>query len=443
MERLLKLVLSSIVRRGSLQVTTASGAKYSFGDGTGEPVEVRFANRTAQRGILLDPELRLGEAYMDGSFVVERGTISDFLEVMLQNLGLQRAIPLARTMVQWRKLMQALLQWNGRSASRRNAAHHYDVDLRIYRLFLDPDLQYSCAYYEKNDYTLEQAQSAKKRHIAAKLLLKPGQRILDIGSGWGGLGLYLARSSGARVTGVTLSKEQLAVAQARTLVEADLTDSVDFRLQDYRDVNERYDRIVSVGMFEHVGVRFYYIYFGVIARALEDDGIALLHSIGRSDRPYYTNPWIARYIFPGGYIPSLSEVLPAIERVGLLVTDIEILRLHYAETLKAWRERFLAQREEAERLCDQRFIRMWEFYLAASEIAFRDQNLMVFQIQMTKRQGVVPITRDYIAREEQRLHLVETRQRQALGDARIETDPSLDAKRLQPKTGMRHVHRHV
>jgi cyclopropane-fatty-acyl-phospholipid synthase len=234
--------------------------------------------------------------------------------------------------------------------------------------------------------------------------------VLDIGSGWGGLALYLADICGARVTGITLSRQQHAFAQVRAN-EKGLSDKVEFRLQDYRDLSEKFDRIVSVGMFEHVGVGFYDAFFRKCHDLLDDQGVMLLHSIGRSEGPNVTNPWIAKYIFPGGYIPALSEVLPAIERAGLLVTDIEILRLHYAETLKAWRERFLAQREQVERLYDQRFVRMWEFYLAASEMAFREQGMMVFQMQLTKRQGIVPMTRDYMAREEARLRMLESRSR--------------------------------
>ncbi len=267
-------------------------------------------------------------------------------------------------------------------------------------------MQYSCAYFETPDSTLDDAQLAKKRHLAAKLLVKPDQRVLDIGSGWGGLGLYLAEMTGAKVTGVTLSEEQLGVANARA-GELNLTNRAKFRLQDYRETPGPFDRIISVGMFEHVGVDYYDTYFKRCAELLTDDGVMMLHAIGRPEGPGITNPWVAKYIFPGGYIPALSEVLPAIERSGLLVADIEILRLHYAETLKAWRERFLARREEAAKLYDERFVRMWEFYLAASEMSFRKQNCMVFQIQLTKKQDTVPLTRDYIAREEQRLRGVE------------------------------------
>ena len=263
--------------------------------------------------------------------------------------------------------------------------------------------------------TLDDAQLAKKRHLAAKLLLHPGDRVLDIGSGWGGLGLYLAEMTGADVTGVTLSTEQLQVSNARA-AEKNLSASAKFFLEDYRDISGPFERIVSVGMFEHVGVDFYETYFRRCAELLSDDGVMVLHSIGRSEGPDVTNPWITKYIFPGGYIPALSEVLPAIERAGLLVCDIEILRMHYAETLKAWRERFMARREEAVRLYDERFARMWEFYLACSEMSFRKQNMMNFQIQLSKRQGVVPITRDYVTREEARLRGVEARQAAAAAD---------------------------
>jgi cyclopropane-fatty-acyl-phospholipid synthase len=354
---------------------------------------------------LLDPELRLGEAYMDGSFVVEQGSIADVLAVVL---GQDRTGIPKWAKPQWylRYFYRRLQQFNPRRRSKRNVAHHYDLDGRLYSLFLDADRQYSCAYFEHPGQSLDDAQLAEKRHLAAKLLLQPARRVLDIGCGWGGLGLYLAEMTDAQVTGITLSHEQLAVANSRAS-EKGLSDHAAFRLQDYRDVEGKFDRIVSVGMFEHVGVSFYDTFFRKCANLLADDGVMLLHSIGRSDGPDATSPWIAKYIFPGGYVPSLSEVLPRIEKYGLLVTDIEILRLHYAETLKAWRERFLAHREEVERIYDRRFVRMWEFYLACSEMAFREQALMVFQIQLTKRQDIVPMTRDYIGREENRLRAAE------------------------------------
>jgi cyclopropane-fatty-acyl-phospholipid synthase len=421
MDRLLQFLLKTFIRRGTFKVTTARGATFTAGDGTGKTVAVRFTRPSAEWGILLDPELKLGEAYMDGSFVVEEGTIADVLEIAL---GQNSEVPQwARPQWVIRFFARRLAQFNPRRRSRQNVAHHYDLDGRLYSLFLDADRQYSCAYFETPETTLDDAQLAKKRHISAKLLAGLGApagrlsardlRVLDIGCGWGGLGLYLAEVAGADVTGVTLSQEQYAIANERA-AEKGLTERARFNLQDYRDVQGPFDRIVSVGMFEHVGVDHYATFFRQCAKLLADDGVMVLHSIDRSEGPGITNPWIAKYIFPGGYIPSLSEVLPRIEKAGLLVTDIEILRLHYAETLKAWRERFLAHREEVERIYDQRFVRMWEFYLASSEMSFREQNMMVVQIQLTKRQGVVPMTRDYIAANEKLLRNAEGQQRPPL-----------------------------
>lgn len=411
MDRLLRYFLQQFIRRGAMTFTTARGTRFSCGDGTGERVKARFLTADAERRVLLNPELALGEVYMDGSFVIEDGSIADALAILMN----QPEILPRWARLQWflRYLVRHARQFNPRRRSLDNVAHHYDLDGRLYSLFLDADKQYSCGYFETSDATLDDAQLAKKRHLAAKLLIRPGDRVLDIGSGWGGLGLYLAEMTGASLTGVTLSTEQLQVANARA-AEQNLASSARFFLEDYRDIPGPFERIVSVGMFEHVGVDFYETYFRGCADLLTDDGVMVLHSIGRSEGPDVTNPWITRYIFPGGYIPALSEVTRAIERAGLLVCDIEILRLHYAETLKAWRERFMARREEAVRLYDERFARMWEFYLACSEMSFRKQNMMNFQIQLTKRQGVVPITRDYIGDAEARLRGVERRQRPRL-----------------------------
>jgi len=404
-DRLLVILLRQIIRRGSFSVTTARGSTYTFGDGSGMPVAVRFTTTKAERAVLLDPELKLGECYMDGSLVVEHGSIADVIAILLRqapvtipNWALPRLV---------RYLFRRLQQFNLRNRARHNVAHHYDLDGRLYSLFLDGDQQYSCAYFESPGQSLDDAQLAKKRHLAAKLQVQPGATVLDIGCGWGGLALYLAEIAGAQVTGITLSQEQYHRAQNRA-AERGRTQNTLFRLVDYRDVEGCFDRIVSVGMFEHVGISFYDTFFGRCAELLSDDGVAVLHTIGRRGRPSITNPWIAKYIFPGGYIPALSEVLPAIERAQLIVTDVEIMQLHYAETLKAWRERFLAHRDEVVRLYDQRFVRMWEFYLACSEMAFREGDMVVFQIQMTKRKGVTPETRDYIAREEARLRGIET-----------------------------------
>jgi len=406
MDRLLQLVLASIVRTGSFRVTTARGRSFTLGDGSGKPAAVRFKTTWALLRVLLDPELRLGESYMDGTLVVEDGTLADVLAIAMSQNGAARSPPMAGPLFLARFVRRRVQQFNRRGRARKNVAHHYDLDSRLYSLFLDADRQYSCGYFEDRDQSLDDAQLAKKRHLAAKLLARPGQRVLDIGCGWGGLTLYLAEMCGVSVRGITLSQEQLALSRARA-EEKSLDHAVDFRLEDYRDVVGRFDRIVSVGMFEHVGLGFYETYFRKCAELLADDGVILLHSIGRSEGPSVTNPFIAKYIFPGGYIPALSEVMRAVERAGLLVTDVEILRLHYAETLKAWRERFLAHSEEVERLYDARFARMWEFYLASSEMAFRHQNMMVMQIQLTKVQGVVPPTRNYIGQEEQRLRAIE------------------------------------
>ncbi len=299
--------------------------------------------------------------------------------------------------------------------ARRNVAHHYDLDGRLYSLFLDADRQYSCAYFETPDQSLDDAQLAKKRHLAAKLIVEEqparARHRLRLGRAW----RSISRNSAAPTSPASRCRSEQWQRANERAVEKNLTHSVDFRMQDYRDLREKFDRIVSVGMFEHVGVDLLRRVFPQMPPSCSsDDGVMLLHSIGRSEGPNVTNPWIAKYIFPGGYIPALSEVLPSIERAGLLITDIEILRLHYAETLQAWRERFLAHREEVERLYDQRFVRMWEFYLAASEMAFREQAMMVMQIQLTKRQDVVPITRDYIAHEEARLRALERGQRPPL-----------------------------
>jgi cyclopropane-fatty-acyl-phospholipid synthase len=406
MDRLLHFCLQRYVRHGALRVTTANGTSFDCGDATGDPVAVRFATKAAQWRILLDPEMALGELYMDQTLLVERGSIADLLAILLSQPDL--ATPgWGKLQHVWRYVTRHIQQFNSRKRSRRNVAHHYNLDGRLYALFLDADRQYSCAYYESPDASLDDAQLAKKRHLAAKLLIRPGMNVLDIGCGWGGMALYLAEMTRANATGITLSEEQLGAAQNRA-AEKDLSASAKFRLEDYRDTKGPFDRIISVGMFEHVGVDYYDTFFRHCADLLGDDGVMMLHSIGRPEGPGITSPWIDKYIFPGGYIPALSEVLPAIERAGLLVNDIEILRLHYAETIKAWRSRFLARREEAERLYDARFVRMWDFYLASSEMSFRKQAMMNFQIQLSKRQGVVPMTRDYIGREEQRLRGIET-----------------------------------
>jgi cyclopropane-fatty-acyl-phospholipid synthase len=302
-----------------------------------------------------------------------------------------------------RFLLRHLTTRNTRSRSRENVAHHYDLDDRLYALFLDQDWQYSCAYFETPEQDLDAAQLAKKRHVAAKLLIEPQHRVLDIGCGWGGLCLYLTEVAQAReALGVTLSREQLEVANRRAQ-EAGAGERARFALQDYRDVNGEFDRIVSVGMFEHIGPRFFARFFENCHRLLREDGVMLLHTIGCSDGPNHPNPWLNRYIFPGGYLPALSEIVPVVEKAGLIVTDVEVLRLHYAKTLQAWRERFMSRRAEAAALYDERFCRMWEFYLAMSQAAFEHQDVVVFQLQIARRQDAVPLTRDYMEHQKARL----------------------------------------
>ena len=388
----LQRLLTRLIRIGSLTVVLPSGEALRVGEaGAADAVRMRIRDYRTMWRLATYPGLALGEAYMDGGVTLERGTVWDLLDLAGRNLSLRPPPRRGRLARLWRRIEQA----NDRAAARRNVAHHYDLSLDLYRRFLDADMQYSCAYFERPDMSLDEAQVAKKRHLAAKLLLEPGQSVLDIGCGWGGLGLTLAETAGVGVTGITLSDEQLAVAQSRAN-ERGLADRVEFRKQDYRDVEGTFDRIVSVGMFEHVGAPNYQDFFDAVARLLKDDGVAVLHAIGQNHVSVSNQPWIGKYIFPGGYTAALSEVLPAIERAGLWVTDIEILRLHYAETLKAWRERFEANRAEIAALYDERFCRMWEFYLCLSEVAFRHRGCMVFQIQLSKRVDAVPLTRDYI-----------------------------------------------
>lgn len=402
MNPLLHASLKGIVRRGNLALTDAAGKTHSFGDGSGDAVRVRVPDRRAELLLALDPALRLGELFVDGRFVLEEGSIYDFLDLVTSNLH-GRPMPWwSAAMAVPRFLMRRFSQYNPVGRAQRNVAHHYDLDRRLYELFLDPDRQYSCAYFERADASLEEAQLAKKRHLAAKLDLHDGQSVLDIGSGWGGLGLYLAKAAHVAVTGVTLSREQHEVSRSRAEREG-LAQGVNFLLRDYRLLEGPFDRIVSVGMFEHVGVGHYREFFSKVRDLLDEHGVMVLHSIGRADGPAMTNPWIAKYIFPGGYIPALSEVVPAIEKAGLYITDIEILRLHYAETLRVWRRRFMENREAAVELYDERFCRMWEFYLASSETAFRHQDMMVFQIQLVKDQYSLPLTRDYIGPTEETL----------------------------------------
>jgi cyclopropane-fatty-acyl-phospholipid synthase len=403
MQAALDAILRRFVTLGRLTVRWPDGrlTTYAGPEGSGPEAAITLVNAAAVRRLLLNPALAAGEAYMDGGLVPHEGGIYQALDVLVINLMANaKGHPIGRLRAMLGPVRRRIDQYNPAHRAQRNVAHHYDLNGRLYSLFLDRDRQYSCAYFRHGDETLEEAQAAKKRHIAAKLCLdRPDLEVLDIGSGWGGLALTLARDCGARVLGVTLSNEQLAESRARAAAEG-LADRVSFELLDYRAVGRSFDRIVSVGMFEHVGVGHYREFFDTVARCLRPDGVALLHAIGRSDGPGFTNPWIAKYIFPGGYCPALSEVLPRVEQSGLIATDIEVLRLHYAETLRQWRRRFTANRDTIASLYDERFCRMFEFYLCGAEIAFRREGHMVFQIQLAHRQTAVPLTRDYIAEEE-------------------------------------------
>ncbi len=395
--RMLAHMLNRFVQNGTLELTDADGTAHRFGAGP-PVVKMRLSDKALHRKLFLNPELYAGEAYMDGTLTFEDSTLEDFLLLFAQNRRSLGSYPLQGVLRRARRLIRTVLQFNPASKAKQNVAHHYDLSGDLYALFLDDDRQYSCAYFAAADEPLEAAQARKKALIAAKLMIEPDQHVLDIGSGWGGLALFLAQQApNVRVTGVTLSEEQhkVSVERAQAL---DLQDRVTFLLKDYRQVEGQFDRIVSVGMFEHVGVRHYDEFFGQIRRLLTERGIALVHSIGHMSPPGATSPWIRKYIFPGGYAPALSEVLPAVERKYLWVTDFEILRLHYAQTLRAWYERFTANRSQIAALYDERFCRMWEFYLLSAEISFRYGSSMVFQMQLAKERDAVPLTRDYLLR---------------------------------------------
>ena len=407
MQAVLDAILRKFVTRGRLSVRYPDGSLVTYTGEDGPEAGVEIRTRATLRRLVTDPALALGESYMDGTFVPLGGTIADVLDVLFDN-WVHGGQHLGATVRMWvRRAFRRWAQYNPARRSRNNVAHHYDLDDRLYGLFLDRDWQYSCAYFTTGKETLDEAQAAKKRHIAAKLLLdRPGLRVLDIGCGWGGMALTLARDYGARVLGVTLSTEQLARARNRA-AEAGLADRVQFELLDYRDpaLSGPFDRIVSVGMFEHVGINHYGAFFRRVNGLLAPGGVALIHAIGRTAGPETTNPWITRYIFPGGYSPALSEVLPAVERSGLIATDIEVLRLHYAETLRHWRRRFAARRADAAELFDERFCRMFELYLAGSELAFRRMDHMVWQLQVSRELSTVPLTRGYIETAE---HVLES-----------------------------------
>lgn len=386
--------LRRMIKVGDLTVRLPGGRTLKAGDGSGAPVALQVSAKTLRR-IAMQPGLAFGEAYMNGELVIEQGSLWDLLDMVGRSGGRMPASGRGSLLKRLKRTFKRRLQQaNSRSTSRRNAAHHYDLSNDLYRRFLDADMQYSCGYFSRPDMSLEEAQAAKKAHIADKLRIESGHSVLDIGSGWGGMSITLAKDYGAKVTGVTLSTEQLSLARERAAA-AGLSDRIAFELQDYRDLAGPFDRIVSVGMLEHVGAPNLRVYFETVRRLLDTDGVALIHTIGRMEGPRVTNAFTQKYIFPGGYVPAMSEVTQAIEDAGLWITDVEILRLHYAETLKHWRQRFMAD-PEIPALYPASFRRMWEFYLAGSEMGFRYGGHMVMQFQLTRRIDVLPITRTYM-----------------------------------------------
>lgn len=394
---LVSQLLRRMILTGRLTIVGPDGTIKTFGPGGRSSVTVRFHHKALWRHLLFNPELHVGEAYMNGTLTIEEGTLYDFLYLCTYAGEVLDAHPLQRLRRLVGYPLRYLRQYNPAKKSQKNVAHHYDLSATLYDLFLDVDKQYSCAYFADPSDSLEVAQENKKRLITRKLLLtKPGLKVLDIGSGWGGLAIHLARTADADVTGITLSKEQLRVSRAR-VVQAGVDRNVHFALQDYRHESGTYDRIVSVGMFEHVGISHFDTYFSHLKNLLGPDGVAVVHAIGRMEPPGDTNPWLQKYIFPGSYCPALSEVLAAVERAGLWVTDIEILRLHYAETLRCWRQHFHLNRAKIKEIYDERFCRMWEFYLAGCEVAFRNGPMMVFQLQLARHRNAVPLTRHYLS----------------------------------------------
>ncbi len=390
-------LLRRAVRQGRLTVTMPDGKVHTLGDGSGEAPQVAIAltDPDLPRKLVLNPDLALGEAYMDGRLTIENDDLYGLLVLGARAVDRHDLPWINRAHERLREIFRRLMQWNALGRSRRNVAHHYDLSEEFYTLFLDQHRQYTCAYWREPEYTLEQAQLAKMNHIARKLMIRPGMRVLDIGSGFGTLAIHLAKHYGARVTGVTLSQTQIEAARARAAAEG-LSDRVEFRFQDYREVTDSFDRIVSVGMMEHVGVPHYASYFGQISDRLTEDGVALIHTIGRSDRPSTLSPWFNKYVFPGGYCPALSEVMPAVQNHGLVLADLEVWRGHYERTLREWRRRFEANLTRVREMYDERLVRMWRYYLIGAELSFTEFHNVVFQLQLSKRPQAVPMTRDYL-----------------------------------------------
>ena len=374
----------------------ANSKEYTIGKPKKQnPIRIKILDKSLHYKLLLLPDLYFGEAYSDGSLVIENGTLTDFIDIAMKNIGRGETNIFAHIIKKIRGKYSFLTNFNLISKSKSNVAHHYDISEKLYDLFLDNNRQYSCAYFKNENDSLETAQTNKINHIIKKLNLKPNQKVLDIGSGWGTLAIEIAKKSQCEVLGITLSKNQLDYSNNK-VKELNLENQVSFKLMDYREIDEKFDRIVSVGMFEHVGRKFYSKYFNKVSNLLNNNGLALIHTIGSISSPRDPHPWITKYIFPGGYTPSLSEVLRPIENSGLIVSDIEVLRMHYAYTLRHWKERFLGKKEEVLNMFDEKFFRMWEFYLTGCEMAFKWGDQVVFQLQLSKELTTAPTTRDYI-----------------------------------------------
>jgi cyclopropane-fatty-acyl-phospholipid synthase len=388
-------MLKSFIRTGTLKVIDAAGETHIFRGTPGPEVTMRLTDPTLYRTLFFNPELAAGEAYMDGRMSFEDSTLRDFLTLFSVNRLSLGSYPLQKVLRKISRGLKRFQQSNPVGKAQKNVAHHYDIGNDFYRLFLDQGMQYSCAYFTSDGNTLEEAQQNKLRLIASKLNLKAGQRVLDIGCGWGDMALYLARMESVNVLGVTLSREQCSLANERAK-QLGVAGRVRFELRDYRDVTERFDRIVSVGMFEHVGAHHYDEFFAKVNELMTDDGIMLLHSIGHMSPPGTASPWLRKYIFPGAYSPALSEVFTSVEQNSLWVTDLEFLRLHYAKTLAHWERRFQTNRALVAQMYDERFCRMWEFYLISAEMMFRTGSQLVFHMQLAKRRDAAPIVRDYV-----------------------------------------------
>ena len=387
-------LLQKVIKKGHLVWIKPNGEEFEFGDKTGNLIKMRTTNAFSEIKMLMNPSLHFGESYTDGSMILEEGNIHDLLKLIFVNSESNIdhwLMDMARVI---RAIRNKIIPSNYIAKSKRNIAHHYDLSDGLYELFLDKDRQYSCAYFNSPNDTLDQAQINKKELIAKKLLLEEGQNVLDIGSGWGGMAAYLSKRSNVKVKGVTLSEEQLAYSKQRKINES--LDQVEYQLQDYRNVKESYDRIVSVGMFEHVGTSHYQEFFNKVYELLNQKGVALIHTIGRTDQPTTTDSWIEKYIFPGGYIPALSEVMQRVEKSGLTTTDVQVLKFHYAETLKRWRYNFYDNLDKIKEIYDEKFCRMWDFYLSSSQASFEESTLVIYQLQLSKDKKTVPDSRDYL-----------------------------------------------